>query len=237
MSDRLCVVMPVYNERDAIKAVLEKWSAELGRIGVDYVIRPYNDGSKDDSLEVMMRVAANLPHVEVRDKPNGGHGPTILQGYREAARDGFDWVFQIDSDDEMGPERFERLWSCREDYDFLVGRREGRKQSLLRRIVSFVSRIVVYCFYGKGKVWDVNTPYRLMRVSALREAFVQIPDHTFAPNVILTGMVARSRLRAIEISVPQNDRKSGVVSIRKWKLLKVAVQSLVQTVRFAISTR
>ena len=76
-----------------------------------------------------------------------------------------------------------------------------------------------------------------MRVSALREAFVQIPDHTFAPNVILTGMVARSRLRAIEISVPQNDRKSGVVSIRKWKLLKVAVQSLVQTVRFAISTR
>ena len=209
MSDRLCAEMPVYNEQDAMKTVLEKWSVESNRIDIDHVIRPYNDGSKGDSLEVMVCAAVTLPYVEVRDKPNGGHGPTILQGRREAVEDGFDWVFQIDSDDEMGPESFVRHWSRREDYDFLVGRREGRKRLLSRRIVSLVSRIVVCCFYGKGNVWDVNTPYRLMRVSALREAFVQIADHTFAPNVILMGMVARSRLRAIEIYVLQNDLKNG----------------------------
>ena len=53
MSDRLCVVMPVYNERDAIGPVLEKWHAALDGLGIDFEIRPYNDGSKDDTFAVM----------------------------------------------------------------------------------------------------------------------------------------------------------------------------------------
>ena len=233
MPDRLCVVMPVYNEHAAIGGVLKKWASALDRLHIDYVIRPYNDGSKDDSLAVMRKVAESLRHVEVRDKPNGGHGPTILQGYREAVADGFDWVFQIDSDDEMGPEKFGELWSRRNDFDFLVGRRHGRAQALPRKVVSFVSRLAVRLFYGKGKVWDVNAPYRLMRVGSFRESFARIPVDTFAPNVIITGIAARSRLRACEIDVPQHDRTTGEVSIKKWKLLKAAVRSLWQTVFFA----
>ena len=99
MSDRLCVVMPVYNEQEAIGVVLEKWNSTPKELGIDYEIRPYNDGSRDDSLRVMREVAARLgPQISVRDKPNGGHGNTILTGYREASADGFDWIFQIDSD-------------------------------------------------------------------------------------------------------------------------------------------
>lgn len=60
MSERLCVVMPVYNERDAIGPVLEKWDATLKTLGIDYEIRPYNDGSKDDSLSVMREIAKKL---------------------------------------------------------------------------------------------------------------------------------------------------------------------------------
>ena len=162
----LCVVMPVYNEQDAIGGVLEKWDAMLRGLGCDYVIRPYNDGSKDSSLAVMHETAKRLgPQIDVRDKPNGGHGNTILTGYREAAADGFEWVFQVDSDDEMGPEKFADIWSKRDDYDFLVGTREGRNQSFPRRIISFVSRLCVRLFYGES-IWDVNSPYRLMRVSA-----------------------------------------------------------------------
>ena len=231
--DRLCVVMPVYNEREAIGGVLKKWTAALDRLRVDYTIRPYNDGSKDDSLRVMREAAAALPRVEVRDKPNSGHGPTILQGYREAAEDGFDWVFQIDSDDEMGPESFAELWSRRNDFDFLVGRRGGRVQALPRRVVSLVSRLSVRLFYGRSRVWDVNAPYRLMRVSFFRDVYGRIPLTTFAPNVIITGMAARMKARALEIVVPQHDRTTGEVSIRKWKLLKAAVRSFAQTIAFS----
>ena len=224
MSDRLCVVMPVYNERDAIGPVLEKWHAALDGLGIDFEIRPYNDGSKDDTLAVMEATAGRLDRrVAVRNKPNGGHGNTILTGYREAAADGFDWVFQIDSDDEMGPEKFGELWERRNEYDFLVGIRDGRRQALPRKVVSFVSRLCVRIFYGKG-VWDVNTPYRLMRVSAFRGFYAAIPLTTFAPNVILSGLAARHRLRMFEMPVPQHDRTTGEVSIKKWKLLKSLIE-------------
>lgn len=233
--ERLCVVMPVYNERDAIGGVLRKWSAMLDELGLDYVIRPYNDGSKDDSLAVMRAAAASLPHAEVHDKPNGGHGPTILRGYLEAA-DGFDWVFQVDSDDEMGPEHFAELWKRRGDFDFLVGRRAGRSQALVRKTISFVSRVVVRLFFGRSRVWDVNSPYRLMRVSALAPVFCSIPETTFAPNIIITGMSARLGLRTLELPVPQHDRTTGEVSIRKWRLFRAAVRSLCQTVVYSFAS-
>lgn len=224
--------MPVYNEEAAIGGVLEKWVGALDRIGLDYVIRPYNDGSKDGSLAVMRAAAKRFPTVEVRDKANGGHGHTILTGYREAAADGFDWIFQVDSDDEMGPEKFEELWRSRSEKDFLVGIRDGRVQQLPRKIISLVSRLCVRLFYGRS-VWDVNTPYRLMRVSAFANFYRSIPLTTFAPNVILSGLAAKHGLRMFETRVPQHDRTTGEVSIRKWKLLKAAVRSFAQTISYA----
>lgn len=234
-NERLCVVLPVYNEEAAIGGVLEKWSRALGALGIDFVIRPYNDGSKDASLAVMRKVAGCDSRIDVRDKPNGGHGNTILTGYREAAADGFAWVFQVDSDDEMGPEGFPELWNRRGEHDFLVGFRDGRKQALPRKIVSAVSRLSVRVLYGKG-VWDVNAPYRLMRVSAFSRFFSRIPPTTFAPNVILSGLAARHKLRLFECPVAQRDRRTGEVSIKRWKLFRAAVRSFAQTVAFAFAS-
>ena len=230
--DTLAVVMPVYNEEGAVGAVLDKWAAALDALGIDYRIRAYNDGSKDGSLAVMRTASARHARIDVRDKPNGGHGHTILLGYREAAADGFDWIFQIDSDDEMAPDDFGALWSRRCDFDFLVGTRAGRVQTLSRRIVSLASRMAVRLFYGRG-VWDVNTPYRLMRTSAFRDFYAAIPERTFAPNVIISGLAARHRLRLFETRVPQRDRTTGEASIKKWKLLKASVRSFCQTVAFS----
>ena len=41
-------------------------------------------------------------------------------------------------------------------------------------------------------------------------------------------------LRFFETRVPQHDRTTGEVSIRKWKLLKAAVRSFWQTIRFRV---
>ena len=233
--DKLAIVMPVYNEEEAIGFVLDKWVKEMDSLGISYTINPYNDGSKDNSYQVIQSKAQEYPgKVIAHTKPNGGHGPTILLGYREAAAAGYDWVFQIDSDDEMGPEGVAELWNKRNDYDFLVGIRDGRKQALPRKIISAVSRLTVKLFYGRGGIWDVNTPYRLMRVSAFTEIFNKIPSNTFAPNVILSGMAARRKMRCFETRVPQKDRQTGEVSIKKWKLFKSAVKSLFQTVSFAL---
>ncbi len=233
----LCVVMPVYNEEKAIATVLAKWTGMLDTLMIRYQIRAYNDGSKDGTGDILRKSASTSSgKISAIDKPNDGHGPTILQGYREAA-DLADWVFQIDSDDEMGPESFPKLWNVRNDFDFLVGRREGRTQPLPRKIVSAVSRTTVRLFYGRRGVWDVNAPYRLMRTDAFRSLFSAIPATVFAPNVILSGLAARHRLRCFECPIPHHDRTTGVVSIRKWKLFKAAMKSFAQTVLFSFSSR
>lgn len=232
--DKLAIVVPVYNEQDAIGGVLEKWVKMLDGIDAEYSILAYNDGSKDNSLKILKEYEAKYPgKIRAMDKPNGGHGHTILTGYRKAAEEGFDWIFQMDSDDEMGPEKFPELWAQRADYDFLIGIRDGRLQALPRKVISFVSRCCVKVFYGTKTVWDVNTPYRLMRVSAFTSVYNAIPMTTFAPNVIISGMVARKGLRYYQMRVPQHDRTTGEVSIKKWKLLKSAIKSFWQTIRFS----
>jgi hypothetical protein len=133
----------------------------------------------------------------------------------------------------MGPESFPGLWNQRESFDFLLGQRDGRIQPLPRKIVSLVSRLSIRLFYGRGGVWDVNSPYRLMRSSVFHPFYQAIPDDTFAPNVLLSGLAARYQLRCFEIPVAQHNRTTGEVSIKKWKLLKAAARSFFQTIRFS----
>ncbi len=232
----LTVVMPVYNEAEAVGGVLEKWKMMLDSLSIRYRICAYNDGSKDNTSGVIAETAKRLGgRILPINKPNSGHGPTILQGYRAASEDSV-WIFQIDSDDEMGPESFPELWGLRNQYDFLIGQRDGRKQPLARKIVSFVSRLCVRVFYGRG-VWDVNTPYRLMRTEKFAEFYKQIPDDTFAPNVIVSGLAAKHKFRMLEVRVPQHDRTTGEVSIKKWKLLKAAAKSFWQTILFSMQNK
>lgn len=228
----LAVVMPVYNEEGAIGAVIEKWTSELDKLQIDYNIFAYNDGSKDNTAAILEELAKTQPKLVAINKANSGHGATILKAYRDNAPN-YTWIFQMDSDDEMGPEGFASLWEKRHDYDFLIGIRDGRLQQLPRKIISFVSRACVKIFYGFNGVWDVNSPYRLMRSEKFVDLFNKIPEDTFAPNVIISGFVARKKLKFYQIPVPCKLRQTGEVSIKKWKLLKAAAKSFLQTITFS----
>ena len=230
MKPELTVVVPVYNEEACIRDVLVKWVAELRRLGIAFRILALNDGSKDRTGDILDRAAAEYPEITAVNKPNSGHGPTILSGYRKAVQDG-PWVFQVDSDDEMGPESFNRLWAERENYDFLLGCRDQRRQAAARKTISFISRTVIRLFYG-SRIWDVNAPYRLFRSDAFREVLREIPTDTFAPNLIISGFCSVRKLRVLEVPVPQAERKTGEVSIKKLKLFKASLRSFMQTVAF-----
>jgi glycosyltransferase involved in cell wall biosynthesis len=224
----LVVLMPVYNEEECIVEVIDSWRKVLEDQGMSHRILVLNDGSKDHTAEKLASLAGD-DRLTVINKPNAGHGPTILQGYHLAV-DLDDWVFQCDSDDEMKASHFPRLWAERRDYDALFGYRTERRQSLGRKAISAVSRLTVAALFGRG-VTDVNTPYRLMRSSILRQIIDHIPGDTFAPNVIIAGALARAKLRIANLPVPHEGRRTGTVSIVKWKLWKAAFRSFWQTVR------
>ena len=221
----LAVVMPIYNEEGCIVDVIQSWSSILSKLQIDFQIIAINDGSKDHTKN-LLNIFSMDEHVEVVHKKNSGHGPTILIGYKMAVECA-DWVFQCDSDDEMKADHFPKLWEKRCDYDALFGTRAGRYQNLSRKIISFCSRLTVRLLFGTG-VSDVNTAYRLMRSNILKQIIAQIPDDVFAPNVIISGALSRGNARIYEYPVPIECRKTGTVSIAKWKLWKSAFKAFFQ---------
>ena len=227
----LTVVIPVYNEQEIIQDVIKSWSSTLRELKINYEIRAFNDGSTDNSLQKLNEMERQNPELRVIHKPNSGHGPTIIEGYRSVNSK---WVLQIDSDDEMKPQYFKKLWQNRDKYDLLLGKRENRKLPITRNIVTWMSRITVKIFYGSG-VNDVNSPYRLYRTEKFRDIFDSIPSNTFAPNVILSGYAVKNKLRIIEFLVPWQQRITGEVSIKRLKLLKVAFISWLQTIKYSFS--
>lgn len=229
--ENLAVIMPVYNEEDAIETVINKWCSELDKLGINYKIFAYNDGSKDNTADFLKKIADDKSNVVVINKKNSGHGSSILKGYKDNAPN-FTWLFQIDSDNEMEPESFPQLWGKRLDYDFLIGIRDGRSQNFSRKIISFISRLCVRIFYGAGP-WDVNCPYRLMRAEKFIDLFNNLPENTFAPNIIISGIVAKKKLKFFECYVSCAQRQTGEVSIKQLKLLKAAIKSFWQTIIFS----
>ncbi|PQV64366.1 Glycosyl transferase family 2 [Abditibacterium utsteinense] len=225
----LMLVMPVYNEEACIEGVVASWRDKLSEMQLDFALLILNDGSKDQTARAL-ECFQNDARIRVINKANSGHGPTILQGYRIAV-EAADWVFQCDSDDEMKPESFPKLWAKREKYDALFGTRALREQEPARRLLSAGSRAVVRLFFGRG-VRDVNTPYRLMRSKVFRPIVLAIPDDTFAPNILISGVLSKRRARIHNALVPHENRKTGEVSLTSAKVWKVAAKSLRQTLSF-----
>lgn len=232
--ESLAIVMPVYNEEGAIATVLEDWVAMLATVpDARATIHVYDDGSRDGSARILAAMAARHPQrIVVHNKVNSGHGPTILLGYREQR--GSDWLFQIDSDGEIGPGKFSAVWARRRSFDFLIGRRENRRSPVARRVVTMIMKLTVWLCYGRG-VDDINCPFRLMRGSVVAPYLERLPADTFAPNVLLSGLASRHGWRIYQEPVLFAERTTGEVSIKKWKLLTAAIRSFVQTVAFAFS--
>jgi len=229
---KLSVIIPVYNEEGSIAQVINEWASTLNKEQIDYQLCAYNDGSKDQTENILNDLLKTHPHLKVFHKKNAGHGPTILQGYKENLNS--EWLFQVDSDNEIKAHNFIKLWEKKDQYDFLIGKRINRNGPLPRKIISYISYLSIRIFYGKG-IEDINCPFRLMRTSFINEFIDCIPNDTFAPNVIISGMACLKKGRLFTYPVNFEFRKTGTVSIKKWKLLKAAIKSFFQTIKFRLS--
>ncbi|WP_419918267.1 glycosyltransferase family 2 protein [Candidatus Poriferisocius sp.] len=227
----LCAVMPVYNEEGIIAKVAEDWLGVLGHLGIRYELVAIVDGATDASEQILRSMAEQHPRLVVDVKVNSGHGPTILRGYRRGVITA-DWVFQTDSDDEMPADAFGELWNLRHEVDAVIGIRTNRNQSAGRRAISRVARLTTRAAFG-CRLADVNCPYRLMRSTVLARLSALVPDDTFAPNVVISGLLARSGTRLAEVPVPHRDRTTGQISILGLRALRAAAVSFGQTVRLS----
>ncbi|MEA2339828.1 MAG: hypothetical protein QOE82_3835 [Thermoanaerobaculia bacterium] len=229
----LSIVMPVYNEAEALESVVAEWVAMLDTESIDYELRIYDDGSRDETAAVLRRLAASNPRIVANSHANRGHGPTLMRGYAEARGE---WVFQTDSDGEMEASSFPKLWAMRDSYDFLIGEREGRLSPMHRKLLTGGSRAVVALFFGRAIV-DVNSPYRLMRGTWLRSVLPLIPAGAAVPNIILTGLAAKTGARVFAMPVRHLARRAGATSLNLRRIARLAVRAVIDTARVALRRR
>lgn len=228
----LAIIIPVYNESEIISKVIDQCSTILTELDIKFQIHVYNDGSKDNTGNILDKLVDNRPFLKIHHKKNTGHGPTILQGYRDNCD--AEWLFQMDSDNEISFEHFKLFWAQKNNYDFIIGKRIKYNHLIIRWIISFITRKTIHVFYGKG-ITDINCPFRLFKSSSFNKLIHNIPSDTFAPNVILSGYAILHKKYIKEIEVLHTFRETGEVSLKKWNLIKSSFLSFVQTITFRFS--
>ena len=173
----------------------------------------------------MQGLCKQYPHLLPIDKPNSGHGATVLYLYRYAINAGATFVFQTDSDGQTLPEEFWQLWEHRYEYDFQIGTRVGREDGASRVFVTKVLRWVVWLMFG---VWvkDANTPFRLMNVDHLQAIMKLIPEDFFLANVAVSAIAVKMKEKIAWYPITFRPRQGGVNSINMKRIFKIGIKAL-----------
>ncbi|MBN8822481.1 MULTISPECIES: glycosyltransferase family 2 protein [unclassified Spirosoma] len=234
MSLLLSIVMPAYNEEEVIETVVKLWTDLLTEQFPTENTRliVINDGSRDKTGAILDQIKSRYPKLMVVHQPNGGHGNAVVNGYRQAVALDSEYVFQTDSDDQFVPEDFAKLWAKRHESPFILGYREERFDAPARLFITKILRWSIAFIYGTY-IKDSNIPFRLIRGSFLRKLLAQLPNPTpFAPNIFLAVMAKKAGYNTFDIPITHKERLTGTVSILKWKLLKVCIQSFKELAQF-----
>ncbi len=234
MSLLLSIVMPAYNEEEVIEVVVRQWTDLLTRQFPNDNTRliVVNDGSRDNTGAILDQIKEKYPKLIVVHQPNGGHGNAVVNGYRQAVALDSEYVFQTDSDDQFITDDFGKLWAKRNESPFILGYREERYDAPARLVITKILRFSITLIYGTY-IKDSNIPFRLIRGSFLRRLLEQLPQPTpFAPNIFLAVMAKKAGNDTFDLPITHKERQTGTVSILKWKLLKVCIQSFKELAQF-----
>lgn len=178
------VVVPAYNEAEAIGLVVADLHAELKKKGVEFEIIVVDDGSSDGTAK-----AVKAEHARVISHPtNGGYGKSLLTGI-EAAK--HEWVLMIDADGSYPPSEIVRLFEFAPAFDLVIGAREGAHfwgtptKAFLRWMYLRLASFVV-----GARVPDANSGLRLVRKSLVdRQGLVRCLGYSFTTTMTLSFLM------------------------------------------------
>lgn len=170
----LTVVVPCYNEAENLtRGVLEELHAYLSRQPYGYEVLISDDGSSDNSRELVSERLARLPHFRLLQNPHGGKPAAVWYGVRVAQGD---IVLFTDMDQSTPIDQFARLQPFFEQgYPMVIGSRglDRANFTLLRRLGSAVFRGFRRLLMLRG-ISDTQCGFKAMRAEVARELFSRL---------------------------------------------------------------
>ncbi len=172
------VLLPAYNEEDALQPLLEKIDGRLTEAGYRYRVVVVNDGSSDGTADELTRLSERYPIDTITHRFNRGLGETARDGFEHVAAIGSrdDVVVRMDCDDTHDPKYIPSMIAkLNEGYEVVTTSRyaPGGGQigvNLYRRTLSRCANLLLKtCFPVRG-LKEYTCGYRAYRVSFLLDA-------------------------------------------------------------------
>ena len=231
MEGSLYIVMPAYNEAEAIEAVVTSWYSVLNGKGDASRLVVADSGSTDATHEILKRLQEKLPQLEILADTGKQHGPKVIALYKHAIRKGAAFVFQTDSDGQTAPEEFDAFWQMRNKHSAVIGWRNARGDGKSRAFVERVVCLLLRCIFGV-KVPDANAPYRLMQSDLLARYIDRLPSDYDIPNIILTTFFAYHGEDIAFRAISFRPRQGGTTSMNLLRIVKIGLRALGDFRRF-----
>ncbi len=222
--DKLYILIPAYNEEENIENCVDQWYP-IVEISVGTRLVVIDDGSKDSTYKILQELSQTRPQLIPLTKSNGGHGHTLLYGYRYAINNGADYIFQTDSDGQTNPEEFIKFWNERNNFDAVIGNRITRGDGKDRKFVENVVCLMLRVIFGV-KVPDANAPFRLMKAELVAKYIDRLPEDFNIPNIMFTAYFAYFHERVKFIPITFKPRAGGTNSINIRKIIKIGWSAL-----------
>ena len=129
---KLSIVIPAYNEENNLKkCVLADVKDFLEESDLDYEVIVVDDGSSDDSVNLIKKFISQNNHFKLIQNTHGGKANAVMTGMLKAAGE---IVLFTDMDQATPINQIEKFMpKFEEDFDIVIGSRHGRKGAPLTR--------------------------------------------------------------------------------------------------------
>ncbi len=209
MSNILSIVVPAYNEEDAVAAVIDRTLAiepELRKLGLDGLeLIIVDDGSKDRTAEIV-KGYIDRGVVLIQHKKNRNYGGALKTGFHHAKGN---LLAFMDADGTYPPEYFPRMVQAmlEQNADLVIGSRMAGVESdmpLTRRIGNTLFAGLV-TMIGNVRITDSASGQRILKREVLEKLY-PLPDGlNFTP--VMSTRALHEELNMIEVPIRYEERE------------------------------
>ena len=225
---RPLLVLPTYNERDNIEAMVQGIRSQLPQATI-WII---DDNSPDGTGQIADVLAANDAAIEVIHRSGKlGLGTAYIEAFQRALAADFDCVLQMDADFSHDPRYLPDLLAALPHADLVLGSRYvpgGGTQnwSWLRRTISYGGNVVARLGLGV-KTRDATGGYRAFRRSTLEQLhFDDLRLRGYGFQIEVVYQVEHRGLRIREVPIVFVERVAGASKMSKDIALEAFVHIL-----------
>lgn len=156
----LSVVLPAYNEAAIIEKTIGTVLQALAQWTNDFELIVVNDGSKDQTGEIIGRLIQEEPRIRlINHEVNRGYGAALVSGFQAITKE---LVFFMDADGQFDIHDLAAFFPLIAEYDAVLGYRNPRHDPWIRKLNAWGWKQLVQLFFGI-QVQDIDCAFKLYR--------------------------------------------------------------------------